>query len=65
MKKKSKDAEMYTITLKGLIAACPGIDAFQINYIWDTIELYSLRHKKNAVLLKECGTFVNVDLVEE
>lgn len=65
MKKKPKDTEMYTVTLKGLIATCPGIDEFQINYIWDTIELYGRRHKKNAVILKEGGTFIDIELVEE
>jgi hypothetical protein len=60
--KMKKDQENYQITLKGLISTCPGLDEFQVKYIWDTIELYSRRHDVNAVLLRDGGRFVDIAL---
>jgi len=60
--KKKKEVEKYSITMKGLIGMCPGIDEFQINWIWDNLELYSYRNELNAILLKDGGIFVEVEL---
>ena len=57
-----KDQEKYRITLKGLISTCPGLDEFQVNHIWNTIELYSRRYDVNALLLRYGGHFIDVHL---
>jgi hypothetical protein len=58
---KKKREETWSLTLKGLIGSAPGIDDFQVEYIWNAIELYGFRHKKNAVYLADGGVFVNVE----
>jgi len=62
---KKQQNETYIITMKGIIGMCPGIDEFQVNYIWDHIELYALRNKLNAVLLKDGGIFIPVECSKE
>ncbi len=55
----SKREPKYSITLKGLISLSVSDDTAE--KIWDTIELYGLRNKQNAVILKDGGVFVNVE----
>mgnify|MGYP001308145432 CR=1 FL=1 len=60
--KKKKQEEVYNITMKGLMGMCPGIDEYQINHIWDSLELYSYRNGVNAILIRDGGIFVEVEL---
>jgi hypothetical protein len=62
---KKKQTETYIITMKGLIASCPGIVEFQVDQIWDTIELYGRRNMLNAILLENGGIFIDVELPKE
>jgi hypothetical protein len=53
--KKKKD-EAYCSTLKGLIYSITQ-DEQLTDKLWDAIDLYGLRNKKNAIILVDGGTF--------
>lgn len=60
---KKKKQEMYSITLKGLLQMVTQ-DEEMTEKLWDAIELYSLRHKKNGVIVKDGGIFIEVEIAE-
>jgi hypothetical protein len=58
---KKKKQEVYELTLKGLLHTVIN-DHDLIDRMWDAIELYSYRHKKNAILLEDFGRFIDVEI---
>ena len=49
----------YELTLKGLLLTTI-LDQQLADSVWNAIELYGLRNKKNAIVLKKGGEFVHL-----